>query len=232
MPRLKFWGQPIVCHIGRSYSPAAIGQAKLKPMRLYRQKEFPMPGSRLWGGTIRKMWPTETDKFRDHLLRLGKDSRRLRFGTPVGDAFIADYASRVTDMRCLVHGCFKDGAMRAAAEMRQIGDHTSADAEGAFSVEEPFQNQGIGTDLLGRMLRAARNRGISRLYMNCLAENVKMQRIARKYRAELHFDHGEVVGRVIPAVPTYLSLWEEAVEDSSGFVMAVLELPLGMKPAA
>jgi RimJ/RimL family protein N-acetyltransferase len=201
-------------------------------MLLNRQKGFQMPESHLWGGTIRKMWPTETDKFRDHLTRLGKDSRRLRFGTPVSDAFIADYASRITDMRCLVYGCFKDGAMRAAAEMRLLGDQASGDAEGAFSVEEPFQNQGIGTDLLGRLLRTARNRGISRLYMNCLAENQKMQRIARKYRAELHFDHGEVVGRVIPAVPTYISLWEEAVEDSNGFVMAVLDLPLGMKPAA
>jgi GNAT superfamily N-acetyltransferase len=156
----------------------------------------------------------------------------MRFGTPVSDSFIVDYAGRITDMHCLVYGFFKDGEMHAAAEMRQIGDHTSPDAEGAFSVEEAFQNLGIGTDLLGRMLRAARNRGISRLYMNCLAENQKMQRIARKFRAELHFDHGEVVGRVIPAVPTYISLWEEVVEDSNGFVMAVLELPLGTTPAA
>jgi hypothetical protein len=61
--------------------------------------------------------------------------------------------------------------------------------------------------------------------MNCLAENHKMQRISRKYEADLVFDHGEVVGRVIPSLPTYISLWEEAVDDSSGFVMAVLDLP-------
>jgi hypothetical protein len=41
----------------------------------------------------------------------------------------------------------------------------------------------------------------------------------------LVFDRGEVVGRVIPSLPTYISLWEEAVDDSSGFVMAVLDLP-------
>ena len=39
-------------------------------------------------GTIRKLWPTETDKFRDHLLRLDKTNRRLRFAHGVSDAFI------------------------------------------------------------------------------------------------------------------------------------------------
>lgn len=178
------------------------------------------------------MWPSEMEKFRDHLLRLDRENRRLRFGMPVSDEFIADYAERMSGMKGVVYGFFHEGEMRAAGEMRQIGDIWSTDAEGAFSVEEDYQNRGIGTELLGRLVRAARNRGISRLYMNCLAENTKMQRIARKFRAELHFDHGEVVGRVLPAVPTYLSLWEEAIDDSRGFVMAVLDLPLGFRPAA
>lgn len=190
-----------------------------------------MSESHIWGGTIRRMWLPEQDKFRDHLLRLDGASRRMRFGMAVSDDFIRDYASRVGDMKCLVYGFFVDHEMRAAAEMRQIGDSWSADAEGAFSVEEEYQNRGIGTDLLGRIIRSARNRGVSRLYMNCLAENHKMQRLCRKYRAELQFDHGEVVGRVLPATPTYISLWEEAVDESNGFVMAVLDLPYRLAAA-
>ena len=177
------------------------------------------------------MWSQESDKFRDHLLRLDRDSRRMRFGMAVSEEFIRDYASRIGGMKCVVYGFFADGQMRAAAEMRQIGDSWATDAEGAFSVERDFQNRGIGTDLLGRIIRAARNRGVTRLYMNCLAENHKMQRLCRKYEAELHFDHGEVVGRVLPALPTYISLWEEAVDDSNGFVMAVLDLPMSTVPA-
>ncbi len=191
-----------------------------------------MVESHIWGGTIRKMWWSESDKFRDHLLRLDSDSRRMRFGMAVSDSFISDYAARIGEMKYLVYGFYVDGEMRAAAEMRQIGDAWSVDAEGAFSVEDAFQNRGIGTDLLGRIIRAARNRGISRLYMNCLAENHKMQRICRKFEAELHFDHGEVVGRVLPATPTYISIWEEALDDSNGFVMAVLDVPRSLKPAA
>jgi GNAT superfamily N-acetyltransferase len=152
----------------------------------------------------------------------------MRFGLAVSDAFIADYASRMGDMKCIIYGFFADGQLRAAAEMRQIGESWSTDAEGAFSVEHDYQNRGIGTEMLGRIIRAARNRGVSRLYMNCLAENHKMQRICRKFEADLHFDHGEVVGRVLPALPTYLSLWEEAVDDTNGFVMAVLDMPKQM----
>jgi GNAT superfamily N-acetyltransferase len=177
------------------------------------------------------MWLQEKDKFRDHLLRLDRDSRRMRFGMAVSDDFITDYASRAGEMRYVVYGFFAGGEMRAAAEMRKIGESWSTDAEGAFSVEKDFQNRGIGTELLGRIIRAARNRGVSRLYMNCLAENHKMQRLCRKYEAELHFDSGEVVGRVLPALPTYISIWEEAVDNSNGFVMAVFDLPMRMLPA-
>jgi GNAT superfamily N-acetyltransferase len=116
--------------------------------------------------------------------------------------------------------------MRAAAELRMIGDGWHGDAEAAFSVESEYQDSGVGTDLLGRIIDAARNRGVDRLYMNCLAENRKMQRIARKYEADLYFDHGDVIGQLKPAYPTPLSIWSEALDNSNGFVMAVLEFPL------
>ena len=99
-------------------------------------------------------------------------------------------------------------------------------------MEKDFQDSGIGTDLLGRIIRAARNRGIHRIYMNCLIENHKMQRVARKYGAVLHFEHGEVVGEVAPSTPNYFSIWHEAVEDEMGFVMAVLDIQRRLLPAA
>ncbi len=177
------------------------------------------------------MWPQENNKFRDHLLRLDRDIRRMRFSMVVSDAFIEDYASHICEGQCLVYGFFADGELHAAAEMRQIGDYCLADVEGAFSVERAYQNRGIGTELLGRIIRAARNRGVAGLYMNCLAENHKMQRLCRKFGANLHFDHGEVVGRVELAPLTYISLWEEAMEDSQNFALAMMDLPRRMAPA-
>ena len=184
------------------------------------------------GGTVRKLWPTEIEKFRDHLLRLDKASRRLRFGLTVDDTFIAAYAARANFKTTVIYGYFIGGEMHAAAELRCVGEAWGAEAEAAFSVEPAFQDGGVGTDLLGRVLLAARNRGIDRLYMNCLSENRKMQRIARKYDAELHFDHGEVVGKVRTPGPTPATLWSEAIDDGSGFVMGVLDLPLRLLAAA
>ena len=57
------------------------------------QKGVLMFESQIWGGTIRRMWASENDKFRDHLLRLDRESRRIRFGMAVSDEFIKDYAS-------------------------------------------------------------------------------------------------------------------------------------------
>ena len=37
------------------------------------------------GGVIRKLWISETDLYRDHLLRLDGESRRNRFGGAVAD---------------------------------------------------------------------------------------------------------------------------------------------------
>jgi GNAT superfamily N-acetyltransferase len=183
-----------------------------------------MAGSQIWGGTIRRMWLSEGDKFRDHLLRLDRETRRLRFGMAVNDDFIVEYSSHIGDTKGLVYGYYANGEMHAAAEIRLLGDAWPADAEGAFSVEPAHQNQGIGTELLGRIIRAARNRGVQRLYLNCMAENRKMQRICRKYDAELQFDHGEVVGRVLPAAPTYISLWQEAIDDTSSLMLAALDV--------
>src|SRR5512145_3088591 len=54
-------------------------------------------------GITRRLWPTETDKFRDHLLRLDTESRRMRFAHSVSDAFIEDYAGRMTAYGSLVY---------------------------------------------------------------------------------------------------------------------------------
>jgi len=183
-------------------------------------------------GTTRKLYATEYHRYRDHLLRLDADSRRMRFGMQVDDAFITDYALRLNDLKSIVYGHIVDGQVRAAAELRPLAVNVNGEAEAAFSVEKDWQDSGIGTDLLGRLVRAARNRSINRVYMNCLAENRKMQAVAKKHDAILQFENGDVVGRVAPSNAHYFSIWREAVEDEMGFVMAVLDLQRRFMPAA
>jgi RimJ/RimL family protein N-acetyltransferase len=187
---------------------------------------------RILGGNIRKIWPTEADKFRDHLLRLDKSSRRMRFAHAVSDRFIEDYAAHIGDHGSIVYGFFVDGEIRAVAELRKLSDVWGQEAEAAFSVETTHQDQGIGSELMGRVIRAARNRGVQRLYMSCLAENGKMQAIARKHEADLKFEYGEVIGEIVPAGPNYFSIMAEAMEDRVSYMMAVLELGGRMVKAA
>jgi GNAT superfamily N-acetyltransferase len=175
-------------------------------------------------GTIRKLWPTDQGAFRDHLLRLDKASRRLRFAHAVSDAFIEDYASRMSDFGSIVFAYNVAGRVRGAAELRRLGDDWGPEAEAAFSVESIYQDLGVGSELMGRVVRAARNRSIRRLYLSCLAENRRMQAIAKKHDAHLKFELGEVIGEIVPQTANYFSVISEAAEDRVGFMIAVLEL--------
>jgi GNAT superfamily N-acetyltransferase len=97
-------------------------------------------------------------------------------------------------------------------------------AEAAISVEKPWQSHGVGSALLRRSLLTARNRGFRMLHMACLAENRRMQQLARKFDAELSFDFGSVVGEVESSRATPLSMMREMMADSHGFATAMLDL--------
>jgi GNAT superfamily N-acetyltransferase len=176
------------------------------------------------GAVIRKLWIGEADAYRDHLLRLDPDSRRNRFAGAVSDEFVRGYAELSFGMDALIHGFFVDGALRGAAELRPIGAPLMREAEAAFSIEKPWQSHGVGSVLLERTLLAARNRGIKFLHMACLADNKRMQQLARKYEAELTFDFSSVVGEVATARPTPLSLMREMLADGHGFATAMFDV--------
>lgn len=175
------------------------------------------------GGLIRKMWIGEAGKYRDHLLRLDRDSRHRRFGGGVSDAYIRNYVDTTIWLDAIVHGFFVGGQLRGAAELRPFGGRLARQAEAAFSVEDRWQSYGVGSALLERTLLTARNRGIAHLQMACLADNHRMQQLARKFDAALTFDFGEVVAAVEAPHPTPLSLVREMVSDGQGFATAILE---------
>lgn len=175
------------------------------------------------GGMIRKLWVGESHKYREHLIRLDPESRRNRFGGGVSDEFIANFVELTLSLDAIVHGFFIDGVLRGAAEMRMLGASPADGAEAAFSIEKRWQSHGVGSALLERTILAARNRGVKLLHMTCLAQNRRMQQLARKFDADLTFDFGSVVGQVDAPFPTPMSLWREVFADSHGFATAVLD---------
>ncbi|HEX2654436.1 MAG TPA: GNAT family N-acetyltransferase [Xanthobacteraceae bacterium] len=178
----------------------------------------------LTDGMIRKLWITEAEAYRDHLLRLDPESRRNRFGGAVSDEFISDYVALLNGFNAVVHGFFVDGTLRGAAELRPLDAETTNEAEIAFSIERPWQSHGVGTALLDRTLLAARNRGYKHLHMACLADNKRMQQLARKFEAELAFDFGDVIGEVQAPHPTPMSMMLEILSDSHSVATAMLDM--------
>jgi len=175
-------------------------------------------------GVIRKLWIGETDRFREHLLRLDRTSRCNRFGSPVTDHFIEKYASTALGSDSVVHGYFVDGILRGCAELRAFGQLGPREAEAAFSIEKPFQNHGVGSALMGRTILTARNRSIRKLYMNCLSHNHPMQAIARKYEADLRFEANDVMAEITNPRPDLLSLFREWMADGYSLGTTVLDV--------
>jgi GNAT superfamily N-acetyltransferase len=175
------------------------------------------------GGVIRKLWIGETEKYRDHLLRLDADSRRNRFGLAIADDLIEAYVASPTWGGAVMHGFLVDGVLRGVAELKPFDAAFPTEAEAAFSVEKPWQSHGVGSALLARTLLAARNRGIRHVHLVCLADNARMQQLARKFAAHLSFDLGSVVGEVAAPHPTPLSILREIVADGHGLATAMLD---------
>lgn len=172
---------------------------------------------------IRKLLPGEEFLFTQHLLRLDPESRRLRFTHSVTDEYVRKYATRSLAPGSIVYALLCDGVIRAAAELKLSGPAWTGAAEAAFSVEQNFANRGYATELMGRIIRAARNRAVRHLVMTCLAENAKMRAIARRHNAHLQFLEGDIIADIVPFRSDYLSIATEAFEDRFTIWLAAID---------
>ena len=180
---------------------------------------------------IRRLWPSDKEAFRDHLLSLDPRSRHLRFGGGMSDEFLARYAENCFGKGDLIYGAFVDGKMVGAAELRSnqaiwseqapFGRHIHAEA--AFSVDDGYRRRGIGEKLFKRILRAATNHGVETIEIVCLPENIGMQNLARKFKAEFTFEQNALTGRLTARPPTALSLIREASGDALDFGAALFD---------
>jgi GNAT superfamily N-acetyltransferase len=129
-------------------------------------------------------------------MRLDPKDRRLRFGVYASDARSETYCDALDWARAVIIGYLVDGEARGLGELKPGSEGWSRAAEATLSVERPYQNQGVGTELLRRLIVIARNRSIRSLHMLCLLENDKVLRMARKLGARLTFRRSGVEGRL------------------------------------
>ena len=175
-------------------------------------------------GSCRKLLRSELRLYREHLLRLDEEARRKRFAHSVSDGYIDQYARRASEDGTIVFGYFDAGELRGVGELKCDSLKSCQTAEAAFSVETPYLNRGIATELMGHIIRSARNRGVRHLVLNCMIENAKMRAIALKYDADLRIEDGSVIADIVPKTSDYLSRATEAFDDRIGIFLAVLDL--------
>ena len=82
---------------------------------------------------------------------------------------------------------------------RLTREHSSAEAEFALLVSDAWQERGLGTELLRRLVSLARNEGIRRVFGEILAENHAMQEICRQLGFEVSYsiDDGMVEASMV-----------------------------------
>jgi len=188
-------------------------------------------GEKTGTGVIRRLWPAERELFKEHLLRLDAVTRHERFGTAVNDAFLENYATTTFGVGGLVYAYVEDDIVRGAAELRGLDDIVAQTGEAAFSVEAGWRRRGIGTDLFGRLITAARNRGIRTLYMTCLPGNTAMRRLAARFEADLVSGYADVEGVIATGGPTPFTILDEAIDNAAGFATLALSIQRNFWPA-
>lgn len=137
---------------------------------------------------IQELSRADASAFESHLLSLGKEDRRLRFGIPLSDPAVSAYVARIDFERDAAFGVFDD-------ELRLIGAaHLARDrghAELGVSVLAGHRGRGLGGALLARAHMHARNWGVQALFMHCLTENGTMMHLARRQGMDIASERGE-----------------------------------------
>jgi GNAT superfamily N-acetyltransferase len=147
--------------------PARIGDARKEARMLGHETTQTFTHAALtarhqqWFAAVQQLSPTHLQHFQWHLLQLDEDCRHARFGDHTTDGFLRQYVACVQRANTLVFGCFIDGCMMGAGDLRSR-DSFWCDAEAAFSVARPWQRRGIGTFLMAYVLAAARKLAIAR----------------------------------------------------------------------
>jgi acetyltransferase len=156
----------------------------------------PYPTQYIWsfrdGITIRPIRPEDEPLVIDFHRHVSDYSVYLRYFHPI------QYSARIAHER-LVRLCFNDYDREIAlvAERQDPEPHLLGisrlskkhglpqEAEFALLVADPYQRQGIGTELLTRLIQVARCEGIQRLAGEVLSENEGMRRLCRRLGFQL-----------------------------------------------
>ncbi|MGA2776774.1 MAG: GNAT family N-acetyltransferase [Steroidobacteraceae bacterium] len=168
--------------------------------------------------SYRKLLPTEGRMLADHLGRLTRNEKSLRFMGALSDTAIESHCNGLDWCRTVVIGFFDERILRGAAEIQVADKHRPMLYEIAVTVETAWQDQGVGTEFVRRALLITRNRSARGLHITCFSDNYRIQHVAGKFGAHFHSRAGHAEADILTQPATYWSLCAEAADD--GFAWA------------
>lgn len=134
----------------------------------------------------------------DHLLRLPLTDRYLRFCSTLSDTAIEKYVDRLDlrgeDAVFAVFGA--DLQIIGMCHIAPYRDFNDGGAEMALSVDVDYRKQGIGDILFQRGILHCESLGIKKLYMNCLATNTPIQKLAKRSGMSVTTSYGESIANL------------------------------------
>ena len=178
---------------------------------------------------IRTLTAAELPKYRDHLLRLDAEDRRLRFGFRMSDQAVRDHVLGIDTEADRILVQVDDDLNVIAAVHIAAGDPGTV--EYAFSVDRRWRGRGLGRQLFEHAILWARNRGLRDAFIYYLVDNRAMRRLAREAGMTSHNEAGEIEGRLRLEPPTPLSyLRELATERWGTYDYSLKAARLGRRP--
>lgn len=143
---------------------------------------------------VRELHAGHRERIREHLLALGEEDRRLRFGMLASDSVINDYVDSLNFVRDSVFAVFDEKLEiigMAHLAYQEVNRQGTVTAEFGVSVSEDGRGLGVGTSLFERAAIHSRNTNVDVLYVHCLSSNAAMMHIARKAGMSVEFAYGE-----------------------------------------
>lgn len=146
-----------------------------------------------------------------HLLRLDDIDRVQRFAQPASDAVIEGYLTRLDFNRDAHYGMWTTSDCTS----KLVGlTHLAIDSQGCFaeigvSVDRDYRRQGLASRMLERAILHARNAGVDEVVMYFLPYNTELIELARRLGMRISVGNGEGIARLLPGLPSLVSLANE-----------------------
>ncbi len=191
---------------------------------MYRAAELPLRQCR--PGLIYKLGPNSATALYEHFLRLSAEDRYRRFCGTVGEVHLQRYCYAPSAHKRVALGFWSDDILRGVGELI-IGAtaYWSDGAEVALSIEPDYQNLGVGSELLRRVLVLAANRGESVVRILTQRDNRRVRALANKFAARYENHAGET--RIVLDKPrvSHFTLLEEFWNDGYALWQSLLSRP-------